>query len=278
MELNMFAWCLLSVATAEYTRISSSQAIWLNGYQDSAYPWAGPGFEKMGRDWDGLCASGLAQSPIDITEYPANPDQYQVVTASNSTFRPLVFSNSPSSLYLQDNGLFDFVWIYQGTVTQTVNEINVEEVLALIIFHAPAEHTIRGVRYPLGVLLEYSGVMPDGSITFGYQVYVVFREGRRNVALDQFINQEPMDVSFFLPPNGVLDDYYYYIGSFDIPVPGCIENIPWVISNYVMEAAPEQIQHFQDLYVNDLSFSNGVGDIRAIQPLNDRVLYHFIRD
>ena len=146
----------------------------------------------------------------------------------------------------------------------------------MLLFQTPAEHTINGYQYPLGVQLIYAGAVAGGMMTGGYQVYVLVREGARNPAFDQLMTQQQLDVSYFLPPGGLLDDYYFYMGSYNMPVPDCVENMPWVISNYIIEASQDQIQYFQDQFINDISFSGGVGNAREIQPLNGRTVYHFV--
>ena len=265
---------LIATVAGQYVRFPDDQQIaTINGYIDLLLDWSGPGYEQRGRDWPGICATGRQQSPIDITPFVVSPGRYQEVTADNSTFRPIQFENEPSPVIVQYNGKFETNWLYSGTLTQQINDVSVEQILASVIFEAPAEYTLNGVRFPMGIYLAYAGALPTGAITFGYQVYVWVREGQRNLGLDQYINQQPLDVSYFLPPGGLLTDYYFYTGSFDISP--CPESVPWVVSNYIIEAAPDQIAYFTAQYVTDLSFSGGNGNIRTEQPLYDRTLYHF---
>lgn len=263
-----------AVVSAEYYRFPDDQVtVRMNGYTDRLADWGEANFRQSGRDWPGLCSTGEGQSPIDITHYPADPRQYRVVTSANSTFGPIRFRNSPAPVSLQFNGLFDTNWLYTGTMQLDVNGMIQEEVLALLLFEAPAEHTINGVRYPMGINLMYASANPDGSISFGYQVYVLIREGRRNEGLEQYLAQVPLDVSYFLPSR--LDDYYFYMGSLNA-WENCQEHVPWIVSNSIVEAAPDQIAVFTDQFVNDLRFSNGKGNARAIQPLNGRTIYHYV--
>ena len=275
----MFHLCFLltGFALADYSRYSIDDVYFsMNGFADRFYPWVGPGYHNSGSDWGGTCATSRSQSPIDIVDAPHDPSHFQVVTAGNSTFNPILFKNYPAPLRIQPTGMVDMYWLYAGTLTQVTSSITLNQVLSFIMFQTPAEHPVNGHRYPLSVQLGYAGAMANGAITFGYQVVVNIQEGAANPALDQFINQQPFDASWLLPPNGVLDDYYFYLGSFNAPIPDCVEGFAWVISNYVVEASRDQIAYFEDLYINDRSFSGGAGNVRAVQPLNDRTLYHVI--
>ena len=268
---------LLGVAMAQYTRVPDDLfTSVLNGYTDFLFDWVGVDYNQQGRDWPGTCATGQAQSPIDINETPDDPASLQIVTVSNSSYTPILFKNGPIDVYLQNNNYFPVYWTFAGTLSQQVLDLDIQQVLAMLLFQTPAEHTLNGVRYPLGVQLIYAGAVAGGMMTGGYQVYIFIQEGARNPALDQLINEEPLDVSYFLPEGGLLDDYFFYMGSYNMPVPDCVENMPWVISNYVMEASADQIAYFQDEFINDPTFSGGLGNIRELQPLNGRTVYHFI--
>lgn len=267
---------LADTASGEYPQVPRTQAfISMNGYSSALPHWQEPvGYAQQGRDWTGTCATGTRQSPIDINEWPANPSEYAVVTQSNSTFRPITFHNLPTTPRVSFNEMFDLYWIFSGSLKQQILDFPIEQLLGLMLFQAPAEHTINGITYPLGIILGYFEPDASGSVTLAYYLYVHVKEGARNPGLDQVLNEQPLDVSYFLPPGGVLDDYYFYSGSYEAPP--CSEPLDWIIPNYVVEAAPDQIAHFQDLWINDLSFSNGRGNIRAAQPLNGRTVYHFI--
>ena len=273
--IQMLLSYLFLLASAEYTRLLGDQQYFtMNGFNDRFMPWQGPVFEQQGRDWDGACASGKAQSPIDITDYPDPPSLLQVVTASNSSFSPIYFENQEDTMVMQFNGLYDMFYMIAGTSRMVNRGVATERVLSVVAVETPAEHTMNGVRYPMSIILGYAGVLPNGDLIRGYQVSILFREGASNPGLAQFMSQSRLDVSAFLPPDGVLDDYYYYVGSFDAPP--CWEGMPWIVSNYIVEASREQIAFFQDQY--GLQFPEGARGVRAVQPLNGRTIYHFVPD
>ena len=142
----------------------------------------------------------------------------------------------------------------------------------------PSEHTYNGLRYPLELHVVYGLTQPDGNVVPGVNFILPFREGRAHPFIEDLLEDDhtTIDLTPLFPSNGVVDDYYYYAGSVDVPWPDCWSPLVWYMPSYILEASPEQIQYFNDLYINDLSFSNGQGTIRALQPLENRPIYHFI--
>jgi len=166
-------------------------------------------------------------------------------------------------------------WLYSGTAETDVDDFSTNQIIDSFALHAPSEHTIDGTQYPLSIQLMYTNIATGGIPTGGYQVEVFFKEGSRSTLLDQLINEEPLDMTELFPAGGVLEDYFFYMGSWNYP-PGCEEEVTWVIPNYAVDAAPDQIQYFTDLYVNDMNFTDGRGTARAIQPIYDRIITHFV--
>jgi carbonic anhydrase len=141
----------------------------------------------------------------------------------------------------------------------------------------PAEHTFNGLRYPLELHMTYVMNHPSGNIYSGISFFLLYQEGREDPFLEDLINENhtTIDVSPVFPSNGIVDDYYYYTGTVNLPWPDCWP-LSWVMPNYILEASPTQIQYFNELYIKNLTFSDGRGIIRALQPLNDILVYHYI--
>ena len=132
-----------------------------------------------------------------------------------------------------------------------------------------------GVRYPL----ELHVAFPPSNNSTDLQAVIVgffFQEGQANPVLQAMIDLRSVDLSLLLPPGGVIDDYIAYIGSRGAPLPDCVEPQLYLFPNYILEASPEQVAYWTDRYVTDLSFSNGRGDVRDIQPLNGRTISHIV--
>ena len=269
----------LAKVLALYLRINSTMPVLvMNGYADP--DWAaldifgqGYNYRQAGRDWPGICQTGKGQSPVNLRTF--TDPKFQRVSPQNSTFQYLVFANSIADLEVQDLGVMNYYWIYAGSVRTQIQELLTEEVLDSFIMHAPSEHTINGIRYPLSIQLLYADAYLGGFPKSGYLVEIMFREGSRSAFLDQLLNEEPVDLSELFPPAGLVQDYFTYIGSWNFP-PVCSEEYVWVVPNYAISAAPDQIQYFVNLYVGNLEFTDGNGNARAIQPIYDRVVTHVV--
>lgn len=272
----LFIFSLLSLLT-----VKAQFVLHLNGYEDE--PINPPKFDYFqgGRDWPGLCAYGHYQSPIDITPHTPTPEQFQVVSPANSTFRPLaldVYSVPRSEFYIADTGAFVAYMFFETSLTETSPKYD-DVRLNLADFHlkTPAEHTINGMRYPMSMQVVWVYRQPDRNKYISTYMHLMFQEGRENPLLTQLIqNDTTIDVTSLFPASGVIDDYFYYIGSMSFPWPECLEPEAVVIPNYVLDAAPWQIDYWRDMYINNLTFSGGRGNARDVQPLYDRVIYHVV--
>ena len=252
----------------------------LNGYVDESVNAPAFDYFQGGKDWPGNCAYGHYQSPIDINEHPANPEQFQVVSPANSTFRPLVVDISPiprSQFYVADTGNFEAYMVFETSMREKSDKYDFRQNLADFHIKTPAEHTLNGEKFPMTMQVVFVFQQPDQVKYITSYMHILFREGREHPLLTALIHNDTMvDMSTLFPPSGVIDDYYYYIGSLSFPWPECLEPQAWYVPGYILEAAPWQISHWADRYVNDLSFSGGRGNARDTQPLYDRVVYHVV--
>lgn len=235
-------------------------------------------YNEGGRDWPSSCLTGRFQTPIDISDSYSN---LQIITAANSTFREFRISTSPqprSDLYVLDVNGENSNWLSGTTMAQEI--LGRISRLTMLEAHSvtPAEHTYNGLRYPMELQMVFSLSQPDGNIVAGLNIITLYREGRADPFLEDLINPNhtTIDISPEFPQGGVVDDYYYYVGSVELPWPDCWEPFVWFMPNYILEASPEQIQYFSDPVVRNFGFSNGRGNVRSLQPLNDRPVYHYI--
>lgn len=249
-----------------------------NGLLDVEPAYYSFAFSKGGRDWPGLCSTGRLQSPIGISDGYSN---LQIVTAANSTFRELRASTPPmskSDLYIQEVLGIVVYWFFNTTIEQEILGGVIRQTMLEVHVTVPAEHTYNGLRYPLELHIVYALSQPDGAVVPGVNIMILYKEGNADPFLEDLLNPNhtTIDLSPVYPPGGVVDDYYYYIGSVDLPWPDCWEPFAWYMPNYILEASPEQIQYFTDPTIKDFSFSKGRGTIRDLQPLNNRPVYHYI--
>lgn len=259
--------------------ISCLSAFELNGFINEQHPWQYD-FSQGGEDWQGMCQTGHLQSPIDLAADPSKPDQYRVVTATNSTLRPYRVNAYPvarnATMTIPETKWLNLE-LFDTTITETVGDQELVHTLAGFRFLAPAAHPINGLRYPVAIHFPYVLRQPDERLYQSLYVNINFQEGAHSVFMESFLNNsDTLDMSLLFPPSGIIDDYFYYVGSVYLEFQECFEPRPWLIPNYILEASYEQIQYWQDLYVNDYNFSQGHGNVREVQPLDSHVIYHYV--
>jgi carbonic anhydrase len=206
----------------------------------------------------------------------------QVVSQANSSFTPLSVGletvNRSEILVENIYGLL----VYATTVNTLTQFIAGKEVTVGIIEYHPlvtSEHLFNGIHYPFGLVIITGITHYDDKMEVIMGLEIFFKEGKPNPFLQSLIEEDgEVSISSIIPLSGVIDDYYYYSGSADLPWPDCWETVSWVIPNYVLEASAAQIDYWAERYVQDLSFSNGRGNVRDVQPLNNRTIYHFVPD
>ncbi|MFZ1181259.1 MAG: carbonic anhydrase family protein [Herbaspirillum sp.] len=133
-------------------------------------------------------------------------------------------------------------------------------------FHAPSEHTLNGVRYPLEAHFVYQA--KDGRLAV---LGVMFREGEANPAFTEIMQRvvphgkaEPIasfDISRLLPSD---KSYYHYLGS--LTTPPLSQNLEWYVLPQPLTLSAMQIADFHRYYMRNN---------RDLQPRNNRELLYF---
>lgn len=218
------------------------------GYEGNSSPehWAelSPEFIK--------CAEGHFQSPIDLESYVATKQQEA----------KLKFNYHPAPVDLVNNG---------HTVQANVEADDDEELitnghsfkLKQAHFHAPAEHQIDGIIYPMEMHMVHTD--ENGKLAV---VGVLIKEGRENNVLAALWGNLPeqkekhihpaqkCDVLHLLPED---HSFFHYSGS--LTTPPCSEGVEWFVMKTPIEMSKIQILEFKKLYH---------GNNRSIQQLEER--------
>ncbi len=131
-------------------------------------------------------------------------------------------------------------------------------------FHAPSEHRIDGVEFPLELHLVHAD--DDGRLAV---LGVLFRVGAAHPRLDALLAARPsstarplpapLEVASLLPEQRA---YYRYNGS--LTTPPCTEGVRWLVLQQPIEASAGQI----DALARAMRHANN----RPLQPLNARVV------
>lgn len=138
--------------------------------------------------------------------------------------------------------------------------------LLQVHFHAPAEHTIDGRRYPLEGHFVFRA--QDGRLAV---VAVLYRAGAENAQFASIVRAARRDVAsplasfdtaMLMPAD--LDSYYHYLGS--LTTPPLTENVEWYVLQDTVELSQADIAAFTQHYSHNA---------RATQPLNGRPLLKY---
>ncbi|MBC7541423.1 MAG: carbonic anhydrase family protein [Candidatus Sericytochromatia bacterium] len=195
------------------------------------------------------CATGKAQTPIDITGTVGKdlPD--------------LAFAYQPGISQLVNNGHTVQANVPAGSVLRTGTATYT---LLQYHFHAPSEHTINGQSFPL----EMHFVHRDEAGRLGV-VGVIYKVGATNPAYDTLVGNLPpaTDGKADLPslnPMTLLPTQfgnYQYQGS--LTTPPCSEGVQWMLLRTPVELSQGQIGAFTARYANNA---------RPIQPQGTRIV------
>jgi carbonic anhydrase len=195
------------------------------------------------------CASGKAQSPIDVA------------AAVTSELKPLAFEYRGGTAEILNNGHTVQV-NYQPGSTLMADGRRFE--LKQFHFHAPSENTFNGRHFPLEGHLVHAD--KDGKLAV---VAVMFSEGAANPMLTALWKAMPAkegdkraltakrNALEMLPPER---DYYQFSGS--LTTPPCSEGVLWLVIKKPVTASKAQLEEFSET----VGFANN----RPVQPLNQR--------
>lgn len=196
------------------------------------------------------CRNGQRQSPIDIR------DGIQV------DLEPVQFEYQPGPFEIYDSGYG--IEVRAGGNRLSLMGKNYE--LERIRFHRPAEETIEGRVFDMGVHLEHQAF--DGERLV---VAVLLEKGVANPLVQTLWNYLPLEKRMRVAPpsasidlNGLLPSqrgYHTYMGS--LTRPPCSEGVVWVVLQTPVQISAEQEAIFARLYPRNA---------RPVQPSGNRLI------
>jgi carbonic anhydrase len=210
---------------------------------------------------DELCATGQAQTPIALRLTGAS-------AAAPADLSNLLFNYQRSRLSMLNNG-HTVQMLYEAGSTLSTMGGAVTYPLAQFHFHAPSEHTLDGVSYPMEMHLVHL----DSNGSPAAVVGVFIKAGAANAALGEAFNALPQAKDLKSEPaNAALSakdllpaeqSFLTYAGS--LTTPPCSEGVKWFLMRTPIELSQEQIDAFTR--IPGMAPTN-----RPIQPLNGRTV------
>jgi carbonic anhydrase len=196
---------------------------------------------------------GSAQSPVDIVE-----------TEKDKTLKPIEFHYSEKTkIHDVINNGHSIQFDFEPGDYVTINGSQYE--LKQFHFHEPAEHTIKGVRYPLVIHLVHKS--KEGKFAV---IAVMAQEDKKSNETFEFLDKylptkvnDTVKVNNDFNINKVLPQiktYYNYTGS--LTTPPCTEGVEWFIFKNQIDVSIKMIQ--------DLRKIMPVNNFRNVQELNGR--------
>lgn len=206
---------------------------------------------------DAACGTGTRQSPIDLATRAPFPVEAKDLPN-------LVFKYGTTKLHLANNGHTVQADVDKGS---TVEIGGAAWTLVQLHFHAPSEHRLDGLHYPMEMHLVHAG--PDGKPGLVVGVFLV--QGGDTPALAPVFASLPkekgakrddaavtVDLDKLLPASRT---YLAYEGS--LTTPPCTEGIRWYVLQSPMGITGEQLGAF-------VSLPHMTPTNRPVQPLSGR--------
>jgi carbonic anhydrase len=190
---------------------------------------------------DAACATGKRQSPVDLATRAPFPVEAKDLPN-------LVFKYGTTKLHLVNNGHTVQADVDKGSTLEMDGGV---WTLLQLHFHAPSEHSLDGLHYPMEMHLVHAG--PDGKPGLVVGVFLV--QGGDNPAFTPLLSDLPkekgarkddaavtVDLAKLLPENRT---YLAYDGS--LTTPPCTEGIRWYVLQTAGGVTGEQMGAFVSL-------------------------------
>lgn len=200
------------------------------------------------------CGIGQKQSPVDIDSGNVNNVEKIDQLKPNYVEVPLSLTNNGHTL--RGN-------ITKGSLFFGENEYE----LAQFHFHAPSEHSLNGIHYPMEI--HFVNGTADGRMAV---VSVFVKSGAFNEVFQEILDQAPqqvgqtVDSDKLIRPDWLLpthtQHFYTYAGS--LTTPPCSEGVQWFILQEPLEVSEKQLKIFNHKFYR--------GNARGEQKLNGRKL------
>jgi carbonic anhydrase len=243
--MNLLALTLLASGCASMTHHSDQNTHWsYSGHEGPAY-WGSldPKYS--------ICATGVNQSPIDLTKF------------IDSDLSPLGLAYKSGGYEVINNGHTIQVNYQPGSSLAIDGYIyNLKQ----FHFHSPSENHINGKSYPMEAHLVHAD--KDGNLAV---IGVMFEEGDENKTLKEigwkkpFITGSKKELPFNVSADDILpanQDYYRFNGS--LTTPPCSEGVLWLVMKQPITASKEQIVQFSNIMQQSTN--------RPIQSINARAV------
>ena len=228
-------------------------------------------YTESGTDWTDICATGQAQSPIEI-----DPSITERVDRRSDDLITLEFTLEEVTVEGEFEPAAYKIKGDLGNMTATRGSDNTfyGGVISNIHFHSPSENVINGVQYDL----EMHIVMIDPEKSFSYIVFSVnFDKGSKDSEfIAHVIETNEAEVSFSLEAlfeSTTITDFYTFVGS--LTVPPCTEQVLWLLDSKIRTISDEQFNYFSQRWAGNETFADGNGNNRELQEPNGRTVTHY---
>jgi len=239
---------------------------------------------RKGKDWEGKCRSGRAQSPVKLVRMMARPsnglfkagDTQLTLRYDNVTpDQKLRMKHNGHAIVVDGEDLFGYL---EAGLNKSV--FNVKR----LVFHAPSEHAADYSRRADGLFdMEMQIIHQKSHSVRADEVVIIsvlfeLQTNTNNTFLDS-LEWDSMPTKAgtkrFLGSNVTLANaadwsspYFSYIGS--ITKPPCAEGVRWHVVKKPAPIGTKQLERINKLFSANPKFANGEGNNRALQKWNSR--------